>query len=86
VIMGTNRIYTHDGREYHLQVEDLGVDASSFEVRVYDQGCVLWRKRVSYAGVLAQKLAKLELEEALHALMEKTLLTVEVAIAKGRLA
>lgn len=86
MITGTNRVYAHDGREYHLQAEDLGLEVGAFEVRVYDHGAILWRKRVPYADVLAQGLAKPELAEALHALMEKTLLTVEAAISKGRLA
>lgn len=86
MIVGVNRVYEHDGREFHLQAEDLGVDEACFEVRVYDGGTVLWRKRVPYADVLAQKLPKLEQEESLRALMEKTLHTVQAAIAKGKLA
>jgi hypothetical protein len=86
MIVGVNRVYEHDGREFHLQAEDLGVAEACFEVRVYDGGTVLWRKRIPYADVLAQKLPKLEQEESLRALMEKTLHTVQAAIAKGKLA
>jgi hypothetical protein len=86
MIVGVNRVYEHDGREFHLQAEDLGLDQACFEVRVYDGGTVLWRKRVPYADVLAQKLPKLEQEESLRSLMEKTLHTVQAAIAKGKLA
>ena len=86
VIVGVNRVYEHDGREFHLQAEDLGLEQACFEVRVYDGGAVLWRKRVPYAEVLAQKLPKLEQEESLRSLMEKTLHTVQAAIAKGKLA
>jgi hypothetical protein len=86
VIIGVNRVYEHDGKEYHLQAEDLGLDHACFEVRVYDGGSVLWRKRVPYAEVLAKKLPKIEQEESLRALMEKTLHTVQAAIAKGKLA
>jgi len=86
VIVGVNRVYEHDGKEYHLQAEDLGLDHACFEVRVYDGGSVLWRKRVPYADVLAQKLPKIEQEESLRSLMEKTLHTVQAAIAKGKLA
>ncbi len=85
MIMGQNRVFAHAGREYHLQAEDLGAGVAAFEVRVYDHGSVLWQRRVPYAEVLARGLPKAELEEALHALMDKTLLTVEAAIAKGRL-
>jgi hypothetical protein len=86
MIVGVNRVYEHDGKEFHLQAEDLGVEQACFEVRVYDGGTVLWRKRVAYAEVLAQKLPKLEQEESLRSLMEKTLHTVQAAIAKGKLA
>jgi len=86
MIVGVNRVYEHDGRQFHLQAEDLGLEQACFEVRVYDGGTVLWRKRVPYADVLAQKLPKLEQEESLRSLMEKTLHTVQAAIAKGKLA
>ena len=85
MIPGVNRVYEHAGRQYHLQAEDLGVDQACFEVRVYDGGSVLWRKRLPYGELLEQKLPKLEQDESLLALMEKTLHTVQAAIAKGKL-
>jgi len=86
VIVGVNRVFPHAGKDYHIQVEDLGEAEGSFEVRVYDQGTVLWRKKVAYPEVLARALPKLEQEEELRAIMEKTLHTVQAAIAKGKLA
>ena len=86
MIVGVNRVYEHDGREFHLQAEDLGLEQACFEVRVYDGGTVLWRKRISYSEVVAQKLPRFEQDEALRSLMEKTLYTVQAAIAKGKLA
>ena len=86
MIVGVNRAFEHGGKVYHIQAEDLGVEAgASFEVRVYDGGTVLWRKRVPYAEVVAKGLPKLEFEEELRSLMEKTLHTVQAAIAKGRI-
>ncbi len=85
MIVGVNRVYEHSGREYHLQAEDLGVEQACFEIRVYDKGTVLWRKRVPYNEVLAQNLPKLEQDESVRSLMEKTLHTVQAAIAKGKL-
>ena len=82
---GVNRVYEHAGREYHIQAEDLGVALACFEVRVYDGGSVLWRKRVPYKEVLDRNLPKLEREESLRSLMEKTLHTVQAAISKGKL-
>jgi hypothetical protein len=86
MIIGVNRVYAHEGREYHLQAEDLGLEQACFEVRVYDQGTVLWRKRIAYAEIVARALPRLEQDEALRSLMEKTLHTVQAAIAKGKLA
>jgi hypothetical protein len=85
MIIGLNRVYPHAGHEYHIQAEDLGVEHAAFEVRVYEQGTVLWRKRVAYVDVLEQHLPKTEQEEALRSLMEKTVHTVEAAISKGKL-
>lgn len=86
MIVGVNKVYEHGGREYHLQAEDLGVELACFEIRVYDKGSVLWRKRVPYKDVLDKNLPRLEQEETLRSLMEKTLHTVQAAIAKGKLA
>ncbi len=85
MIMGTNRIVRHGERDLHVQAEDLGAALGALELRVYHQGALLWHKRVPYADVLARNLPKAELEEALQALLEKSLLTVEAAIVKGRI-
>jgi hypothetical protein len=85
VIIGVNRIFQHDEKRYDIQAEDLGVDLACFEVRVYDQGTVLWRKQVPYRAVLARQLPKIEQDEEIRSLMEKTIHTVEAAIAKGKL-
>ena len=81
-----NKLFPHGGREYHLQAEDLGPEVGAFEARVYDGGAILWRKRVPYADVLSQKLPREEEAEAVRALMDKTLQTVQAAIVKGKLA
>ena len=86
MLPGVNRVYQHEGKDYHLQAEDLGEEQACFEARVYDGGSVLWHKRISYADLVAQKLPKLEQDEALRSLMEKTLHTIQAAIAKGKLA
>ena len=81
-----NRICEHEGRQYHVQAEDLGVPAAAFEVRVYDHGTVLFNKRVSYQDVLAKGLSRAEQDEEVLSLMRKTMTTVEAAIVKGKLA
>ena len=85
MIVAINRVHEHDGRQYHLQAEDLGEPQAAFEVRVFDSGSVVWHKRVPYADLLAQKLPRLEQDDALRSLMEKTLHTVQAAITKGKL-
>ena len=85
MIGGVNRVYEHGGREYHIQAEDLGVEQALFEIRVYDGGAVLWHKRVPYAEIVGKKLPKAEQDDEVRALMEKTLHTVQAAIAKGKL-
>ena len=85
MISSINTIFEHDGKKYHLQAEDLGEEIASYEVRVYDQGTVLWLKRLSYSELEAKKLPKQEHDHELRAAMEKTLLTVGAAIAKGKI-
>jgi hypothetical protein len=85
VIVGANRIVEHEGHAYHVQCEDLGTEAANLEVRVYENGTVLWVKRVPYRAVLIKNLPKLELEDELRVLMEKTIHTVGAAIVKGKL-
>lgn len=46
---------------------------------------MLWVKRISYSELEAQKLPKLEREQALRTKMEKTLLTVQAAISKSKI-
>jgi hypothetical protein len=84
VIVGLNRVFEHGGRQYHIQAEDLGIEQAVFEVRVYDHGTVLWRKQVPYRAVLARALPKIEQDDEIRSLMEKTIHTVEAAIAKGK--
>jgi hypothetical protein len=86
MITGVNKIFEHGGREYHIQGEDLGTDDACFEVRVYDGGTVLWRKKISYKEIIEKGLPKLEQDESLRAFLEKTLIAVQAGIAKGKLA
>ena len=86
MITGVNKLFEHEGKQYHIQGEDMGVDDACFEVRVYDGGTVLWRKRIPYKDVLEKNLPKLEQEEALRAMLEKTLIAVQAGIAKGKLS
>jgi hypothetical protein len=85
VVAGVNRLFEHGGKQFHIQAEDLGVEQACFEVRVYDHGTVLWRKQVPYRALLARALPRLEQDDEVRSLMEKTIHTVQAAIAKGKL-
>jgi hypothetical protein len=85
VITAVNRVYEHDGKQYHVQAEDLGLEQACFEVRVYEKGAVLWRKKIPYQEILQKNLPKEEHAEALTSFMEKTIVTVQAAISKGKL-
>ena len=85
MIIGVNKVHEHDGREFHIQAEDLGLDQACFEVRVYEKGTILWHKKIKYAEILSQGLPKAEQDEAINMQMEKTIHTVQAAITKGKL-
>jgi hypothetical protein len=85
VIVGLNHIVEHEGREFHIQVEDLGEEQASFDVRVHSGGGIVWQKKMGYAEILAKGLPKAEQDEAVGGAMEKAMHTVEAAIARGKL-
>jgi hypothetical protein len=47
---------------------------------------VLWKKRVPYAEILQKHLPRIDQDDEVRSLMEKTLHTVQAAIAKGKLS
>lgn len=81
---GSNRVFAHNGREFHIQVEDLGKD-DLVEVRVYDKGAVLFVKRMAYTEALSTR-GETPHDEAIRGFMEKTIQTVEAAISKGKIS
>lgn len=82
MVTGSNRVFEHAGREFHIQVEDLPA-GDTLEVRVYDKGAVLFVKRVPYAEAIAGAPSR---EDAIRAFMSKTIQTVSAAISKGKIA
>ena len=82
MVTGSNRVFEHDGREFHIQVEDLAT-GDTVEVRVYDKGAVLFVKRVPYAEAIADAESR---DDAIRTFMEKTIQTVSAAIVKGKIA
>ncbi|MDA8021047.1 MAG: hypothetical protein MPN21_26720 [Thermoanaerobaculia bacterium] len=85
MIVGTNTVFPHEGNEFHIQAEDLGMKTKSFEVRVYQGGTVLFQKRISYDDIVQQELPPSEFEVAVRTRMDKMVHTVEAAIVKGKI-
>ncbi len=85
MIAGLNLKMEHQGRQFHVQVEDLGEARACFEVRLHEGGGILWSKQVSYQDVLARKLPREQQDDAIRASMEKMLHTAASAVARGKL-
>ncbi len=85
MIVGLNRFVEHEGRQFHVQVEDLGEARACFEARLHERGGILWHKQVSYQDILGQGLPRDQQDDAIRGSMEKTLHTVAAAIGRGKL-
>jgi len=85
MIVGLNRQFEHEGRQFHIEVEDLGEARACFEVRVHEGGGIIWSKQVGYQDILDNKLPRDEQDEAVRSSMEKVLHTAATAIARGKL-
>lgn len=85
LLPGINRVYEHDGSRYLIECEDRGTAEAAFEVRVVRSGSQLWSRRVEYGDLVERELPETELEHELGARAEKTIQTVQAAIAKGRI-
>jgi hypothetical protein len=85
MVVGLNLRVEHEGRQYHVQVEDLGEARACFEVHVHEGGGIIWSKQVGYQEILDQKLPRSEQDDAVRSSMEKVLHTAATAIARGKL-
>jgi hypothetical protein len=85
MIVGLNLRVEHEGRQFHVQVEDLGETRACFEVRVHEGGGIVWSKQVGYQDILDQKLPRNEQDDAVRSSMEKVLHTAATAITRGKL-
>jgi len=85
MIVGLNLRIDHEGRQFHIQVEDLGEAKACFEVRLHEGGGILWRKQVGYQDILGKGLPKEEQDEAIRSSMEHMLHTAATAVARGKL-
>jgi hypothetical protein len=85
MIAGLNLRVEHEGRQFHIQVEDLGEARGCFEVRLHEGGGILWTKQVGYQDILSRHLARAEQDDAIRSSMEKMLHTAATAVARGKL-
>ena len=85
MIIGVNTSYTHENREYHIQCEDLGDIQRCLEIRVYNQGDILWQKRIPYAAGIVPELERSQADPLIKEQMGKLVNTVKVAISQNKL-
>ena len=85
LLPGINRVVEQDGSRYLVECEDRGTAEGAFEVRVVRDGSQLWSRRFPYQDLLERELAETELEHELAGRAEKTIQTVQAAIARGKL-
>lgn len=85
LLPGINRVFEHDGSRYLIECEDRGTAEAAFEIRVIRSGSQLWSRRVEYGDLLERELPESELEHELAARAEKTVQTVQAAIARGKI-
>jgi hypothetical protein len=85
LLPGINRVVEQDGSRYLVECEDRGTAEGAFEVRVVRDGSQLWARRFPYQDLLERELAETELEHELAGRAEKTIQTVQAAIARGKL-
>ncbi len=84
MIIGLNTHVSHEGNDYHVQIEDL--DATrELEVRVYLAGRVAFQKRQSYATAVEGLANPKHIEAAVQEELAKLFAIVKAAIAKGRI-
>lgn len=80
MIRGIDRFVEHEGRRYLVECEDLGTRQRRFEVRVLEEGAILWSRSFTYE-VPARSSGR-----TLREVMEKVFWVTRAAIARGRFA
>jgi hypothetical protein len=85
LLPGINRVVEQEGSRYLVECEDRGTSEGAFEVRVVRDGSQLWSRRFPYQDLLERELPETELEHELAGRAEKTIQTVQAAIARGKL-
>jgi len=84
MITGINLPFQFDGREFHIQVEDLP-DLDTLEVRVYVGGAILFQKRHGYEQAILGIEGERPKEEAIRDEMTKLVKLIQAAIQRGRI-
>ena len=85
MIIGINTSYEFQGKSYHIQIEDLGEHQKNMEIRVYNQGHLVWQKRIPYQPNLLDIESPIELANGVKFQMDKLLATVKAGIDQGKI-
>lgn len=82
--VGLVRLVEHEGRKLHVQVEDLGPREPVYDVRVYEDGAVLFHKKVPHAEAPGTETPEQRKDRLKHA-AEKIFVTLAESIKRGKL-
>lgn len=80
MIRGIDRFVEHEGRRYLVECEDLGTKQRRFEIRVLEEGAILWSKSFTY------EVPERRVGHGLREVMERAFWTTLAAISRGRFA
>ena len=76
MVTGFNTDVQHDGRTYHVQTEDKGLQNPIIETLIYVGGEILAARRTSYADLLSRSLSEKEVAERIETQHNRMILDV----------
>ena len=77
MVTGFNTDVKHDGKVYHVQTEDKGVDNPLIETLIYVGGEILAARRTSYADLLEERVDEKRIAERIEAQHNRMILDIK---------
>lgn len=81
MLIGYNTNVRHEGKVYHVQTEDNGLNNPVIVTLLYHEGAILRSKRTSYADIIGQP----DLEEKLREMMTMQHKDMLKELVKGKI-
>src|SRR6266705_5318232 len=77
MVTGFNTDVRHQGRVYHVQTEDKGLDNPVIETLIYLGGEILAARRSSYADLVSRSAAEKEIAERIESQHNRMILDIK---------